>query len=131
MDELFARNIWSSRSRPKIFIPLVCEGGWHVGNFHRHSNEFVSKHVVNRISGGNPSVSSFNILTGRVFYHCLSSDRHRLRMGSKPLLAGHVFFGTFMVVMAPSYYFCYRRREHKENVIEMMSKYMMCGKEHE
>jgi hypothetical protein len=49
-------------------------------------------------------------------------------MGSKPLLAGHVFFGTFMVVMVPSYYFCYRRREHKEKVIEMMSK-LMCGKE--
>lgn len=43
-------------------------------------------------------------------------------MGSKPLLAGHVFFGTFMVVMVPSYYFCYRRREHKEKVIGMMSK---------
>ena len=44
---------------------------------------------------------------------------HRLRMGSKPLIAGHAFFGTFMIVMLPSYYFCYRRREHQENVIEM------------
>lgn len=48
-------------------------------------------------------------------------------MGSKPLLAGHVFFGTFMVVMVPSYYFCYRRREHKEKVIEMMMQYNQFG----
>ncbi|OEU11873.1 hypothetical protein FRACYDRAFT_143550, partial [Fragilariopsis cylindrus CCMP1102] len=52
---------------------------------------------------------------------------HRLRMGSKPLIAGHAFFGTFMIVMLPSYYFCYRRREHQENVIEMMMKYNQFG----
>jgi hypothetical protein len=48
-------------------------------------------------------------------------------MGSKPVMAGHVFFGTFMVVMLPSYYFCYRRREHQEQVIEMMMKYNQFG----
>jgi len=52
---------------------------------------------------------------------------HRLRMGSKPAMAGHFFFGTFMVVMLPSYYFCYRRREHQEEVIEMMMKYNQFG----
>jgi len=52
---------------------------------------------------------------------------HRMRMGTKPVMAGHVFFGTLMVVMLPSYYFCYRRREHQENVIEMMMKYNQFG----
>uniref|UniRef100_A0A6U9X0Y9 Cytochrome c oxidase assembly protein COX20, mitochondrial n=1 Tax=Pseudo-nitzschia australis TaxID=44445 RepID=A0A6U9X0Y9_9STRA len=52
---------------------------------------------------------------------------HRLRMGTKPLMAGHCFFGTFMIVMLPSYYFCYRRREHQEQVIEMMMKYNQFG----
>jgi len=45
----------------------------------------------------------------------------------QPLIAGHSFFGTFMVVMLPSYYFCYRRREHHEQVIEMMMKYNQFG----
>lgn len=53
--------------------------------------------------------------------------RHRLRMGSRPVVAGHFFFGTFTVVMLPSYYFCYRRREHQEHVIEMMMKYNQFG----
>mmetsp|Transcript_10817 Transcript_10817/g.29854 ORF Transcript_10817/g.29854 Transcript_10817/m.29854 type:complete len:110 (+) Transcript_10817:933-1262(+) len=48
-------------------------------------------------------------------------------MGSRPLVAGHFFFGTVMVVMVPSYYFCYRRREHKEQVIEAMMKYNRFG----
>ncbi|VEU33882.1 unnamed protein product [Pseudo-nitzschia multistriata] len=48
-------------------------------------------------------------------------------MGTKPVMAGHCFFGTFMVVMLPSYYFCYRRREHQEQVIEMMMKYNQFG----
>jgi hypothetical protein len=48
-------------------------------------------------------------------------------MGSRPVVAGHFFFGTFMVVMLPSYYFCYRRREHQEEVIEMMMKYNQFG----
>ena len=50
-----------------------------------------------------------------------------MRMGTKPVMAGHVFFGTFMVVMLPSYYFCYRRREHQEHVIETMMKYNQFG----
>jgi hypothetical protein len=48
-------------------------------------------------------------------------------MGSRPVVAGHFFFGTFMVVMLPSYYFCYRRREHQEEVIEAMMKYNQFG----
>ena len=32
-----------------------------------------------------------------------------------------------MIVMAPSYYFCYRRREHQEQVIEMMMNYNQFG----
>ena len=42
-------------------------------------------------------------------------------------MAGHFFFGTFMVVMLPSYYFCYRRREHQEEVIEKMMQYNKFG----
>lgn len=57
----------------------------------------------------------------------LCHNRHRLRMGSRPLVAGHFFFGTCMVVMLPSYYFCYRRREHHEKVIEAMMKYNEFG----
>ena len=45
---------------------------------------------------------------------------HRLRMKSHPMFAGNVAFGTAMLVAAPSYYFCVRRREHQEKVIEMM-----------
>eukprot|EP00429_Kryptoperidinium_foliaceum_P005967 CAMPEP_0176013104 /NCGR_PEP_ID=MMETSP0120_2-20121206/6137_1 /TAXON_ID=160619 /ORGANISM="Kryptoperidinium foliaceum, Strain CCMP 1326" /LENGTH=171 /DNA_ID=CAMNT_0017346007 /DNA_START=93 /DNA_END=608 /DNA_ORIENTATION=+ len=52
---------------------------------------------------------------------------HRMRMGTSPRMAGHVFFGTCMFVMLPSYYFCYRRREHQEEVIEMMMKYNQFG----
>mmetsp|Transcript_8497 Transcript_8497/g.20447 ORF Transcript_8497/g.20447 Transcript_8497/m.20447 type:complete len:122 (+) Transcript_8497:388-753(+) len=52
---------------------------------------------------------------------------HRLRMNSRPLVAGHLFFGTFLSVMLPSYYFCYRRREHHEEVIEAMMKYNKFG----
>jgi len=52
---------------------------------------------------------------------------HRMRMGTRPVMAGHCFFGTFMIVMLPSYYFCYRRREHQEQVIEMMMKYNQFG----
>jgi hypothetical protein len=48
-------------------------------------------------------------------------------MGTSPQLAGHVFFGTCMFVMLPSYYFCYRKREHQEEVIEMMMKYNRFG----
>lgn len=45
---------------------------------------------------------------------------HRLRMGSRGLFAGKVAFGTTCLVVFPSYYFCYRKREHQEKVIEMM-----------
>jgi hypothetical protein len=48
-------------------------------------------------------------------------------MGASTQMAGHVFFGTCMFVMLPSYYFCYRRREHQEQVIEMMMKYNQFG----
>ena len=47
---------------------------------------------------------------------------HRLRMRSHPFFATNIAFGTAMLVSAPSYYFCYRRREHKEATIEMMMK---------
>jgi hypothetical protein len=46
--------------------------------------------------------------------------RHRLRMGSRSLFAGKVAFGTAFLVVVPSYYFCYRKREHQEHVIELM-----------
>ncbi|KAL3761286.1 hypothetical protein ACHAWU_010199 [Discostella pseudostelligera] len=45
---------------------------------------------------------------------------HRLRMGSRSLFAGKVAFGTAFLVVVPSYYFCYRKREHQEHVIELM-----------
>jgi hypothetical protein len=41
-------------------------------------------------------------------------------MGSRGLFAGKVAFGTTCLVVFPSYYFCYRKREHQEKVIEMM-----------
>ena len=48
-------------------------------------------------------------------------------MGSKLPTVVNAFFGTSLIVMIPSYYFCYKRREHKENVIEMMMKYNQFG----
>ncbi|KAL3791152.1 hypothetical protein HJC23_000572 [Cyclotella cryptica] len=45
---------------------------------------------------------------------------HRLRMKSHPFFAGNIAFLTTMIVAAPSYYFCFRKREHQEKVIEMM-----------
>ncbi|KAL7543251.1 hypothetical protein ACHAXR_012550 [Thalassiosira sp. AJA248-18] len=45
---------------------------------------------------------------------------HRLRMKSNPFFAINVAFGTALIVAAPSYYFCFRKREHQEKVIEMM-----------
>ncbi len=41
-------------------------------------------------------------------------------MGSRSLFAGKVAFGTAFLVVVPSYYFCYRKREHQEHVIELM-----------
>mmetsp|Transcript_15210 Transcript_15210/g.21698 ORF Transcript_15210/g.21698 Transcript_15210/m.21698 type:complete len:186 (-) Transcript_15210:36-593(-) len=47
---------------------------------------------------------------------------HRLRMNSHPFFAINVAFATSLLVTVPSYYFCYRRREHKEETIELMMK---------
>ena len=47
-------------------------------------------------------------------------DSHRMRMGSHGLTAMKATFGTLCLVMFPSYYFCAKRREHQERVIEMM-----------
>ena len=47
---------------------------------------------------------------------------HRLRMESRPNLALNAAFLTFNLVAIPSYYFCYRKREHKEEIIELMMK---------
>mmetsp|Transcript_35172 Transcript_35172/g.105026 ORF Transcript_35172/g.105026 Transcript_35172/m.105026 type:complete len:128 (-) Transcript_35172:145-528(-) len=47
---------------------------------------------------------------------------HRWRMQSHPFFAVNVAFATTLLVSAPSYYFCYRRREHKEHVIDTMMK---------
>ena len=46
---------------------------------------------------------------------------------TQPIWVGHSFFGTVMFVMMPSYYFCYRRREHHEQVIESMMQYNQFG----
>jgi hypothetical protein len=43
-------------------------------------------------------------------------------MESRPRFAFNVAFLTFNLVCIPSYYFCYRKREHKEQMIEMMMK---------
>ena len=45
---------------------------------------------------------------------------HRLRMKSHPLFAINIAFLTTVTVALPSYYFCYRKRETQERVIEMM-----------
>jgi hypothetical protein len=41
-------------------------------------------------------------------------------MGSGGLFAGKIAFSTTVLVVFPSYYFCYRKREHQESVIELM-----------
>ena len=41
-------------------------------------------------------------------------------MKSHPFFAGNIAFLTALIVAAPSYYFCFRKREHQERVIEMM-----------
>lgn len=56
----------------------------------------------------------WGIATGTVMYI------HRRRMGSRNLFAGGIAYGTVLLVAAPSYYFCFRKREHQEHVIEMM-----------
>jgi len=47
---------------------------------------------------------------------------HRLRMGSHPARVVNFVFGTIGLVTIPSYYFCYRTREHSEKIIETMMK---------
>ena len=47
---------------------------------------------------------------------------HRFRMKSTPLFAINVGFVTTMLVCLPSYYFCVRKREHKEKLIEVMMR---------
>mmetsp|Transcript_41213 Transcript_41213/g.46836 ORF Transcript_41213/g.46836 Transcript_41213/m.46836 type:complete len:171 (+) Transcript_41213:118-630(+) len=47
---------------------------------------------------------------------------HRFRMGSAPFFAINVGFLTTFLVCVPSYYFCYRTRENKEKLIELMMK---------
>jgi hypothetical protein len=41
-------------------------------------------------------------------------------MKSHPFFAINTAFLATLIVTAPSYYFCFRRREHQEKVIEMM-----------
>jgi hypothetical protein len=45
---------------------------------------------------------------------------HRLRMKSHPLFAINIAFLTTVTVTIPSYYFCYKKRDHQERVIAMM-----------
>lgn len=49
---------------------------------------------------------------------------HRIRMGYRPMykrVIGPTFL-TIYIVAFPSYYFCHKKREHKEKTIEMMMK---------
>ena len=43
-------------------------------------------------------------------------------MGSTPLFAINVGFMTTLLVCIPSYYFCFRKREYKERLIEVMMR---------
>ncbi len=43
-------------------------------------------------------------------------------MKSSPFFSINAAFATSLIVAMPSYYFCYRRREHKEATIELMMK---------
>jgi hypothetical protein len=47
---------------------------------------------------------------------------HRLRMGSSTRIAAHAGFTTLFVVYGGSYYFCCKRRDHQEKMIETMMK---------
>lgn len=60
------------------------------------------------------------IILNTILFTFLFARRHRVRMGSRSLFAGTVAFTTVIVVFAPSYYFCTRRRDHQEHVISMM-----------
>mmetsp|Transcript_32433 Transcript_32433/g.67650 ORF Transcript_32433/g.67650 Transcript_32433/m.67650 type:complete len:176 (-) Transcript_32433:27-554(-) len=48
---------------------------------------------------------------------------HRWRMGSRTHFAVHAGFVTLMVVNVGSYYFCVKRRDYQEQMIEIMMKY--------
>ncbi len=120
------RLIYSSCATIGSESTLINDLKWNVGNSNRYSDEFVSTscyeyHGIDSIPF---EKESFESLTYLFLNIC---DRHRMRMGSRPVVAGHFFFGTMMVVMLPSYYFCYRRREHQEQVIEMMMQYNQFG----
>jgi hypothetical protein len=43
-------------------------------------------------------------------------------MGSSPQFAGNAAFGTLFLVSVPSYYFCVKKRNFKEQWIELMMR---------
>ncbi|GKY96703.1 hypothetical protein MPSEU_000629800 [Mayamaea pseudoterrestris] len=47
---------------------------------------------------------------------------HRFRMGSNARVATHAGFGTLFLVYTGSYYFCCKRRDHQEKMIETMMR---------
>lgn len=47
---------------------------------------------------------------------------HRIRMKTHPNWTLFSILGTLTVVTFPSYYFCHKRRDHKEEMIIMMMK---------
>lgn len=47
---------------------------------------------------------------------------HRIRMKTHPSWVFFSVLGTMTIVTFPSYYFCHKRRDHKEQMIEMMMK---------
>lgn len=47
---------------------------------------------------------------------------HRIRMQSPRQFTANVGFGTLMVVYVGSYYFCVKRRDYREEMIELMMK---------
>ena len=52
--------------------------------------------------------------------HTLFPKRHRLRMKSPPIFALNIGFATTILVFIPSYYFCVKKRDYKEHLIEFM-----------
>jgi hypothetical protein len=47
---------------------------------------------------------------------------HRFRMGSSARIATHAGFATLFLVYSGSYYFCCKRRDHQEKMIETMMR---------
>jgi len=47
---------------------------------------------------------------------------HRFRMRSTTSFAVNMGFGSFMLVYCGSYYFCVKRRDYREKMIELMMK---------